>query len=211
MIDRLDYTIKAAGIPIAGLSGPNGGPIVVNPPSLQAAAQPIIDTFDWSQAAQDAWLEQLKCAAVGGINYRRLAVPRSTNVGPAWSNVTGLSFPLMASRHYAFAFDGAYTTAAAATGLQLAVTGPVTPAMFVAGIEIAESVTAWRNAGVTAYDTGGNGTASAGATPLPFHVFGNISTGAAGGNLQLRFRTEVNGSQVTIGAGSYATLSAVVS
>jgi hypothetical protein len=63
MIARLDVAIKAAGIAIEGVSGPVGGPIRVSPASLQATAQPIIDAFDWSQAAHDAWLATLDRSA----------------------------------------------------------------------------------------------------------------------------------------------------
>lgn len=55
---RLDNNIRAS-IPIDGISGVvspyNPTTVRVSPPSLQAAAQPIIDAFDPSQAAQDAW------------------------------------------------------------------------------------------------------------------------------------------------------------
>lgn len=209
MLARLDASIRAAGVAIDGISGPTGGPIVVSPESLQAAANATIAAFDWSQAAQDAWLAQQAQATIGTINVKRLSVPRSTSTGPAWSNVTGLEWTLLPNRHYVFTFDGAYTSAASTTGLQLALSGPVSPLVFVCGIEIAETATVWRTAAVSAYDTGGNSTASLGATPLLFHIFGNISTNSAGGTLQLRFRTEVNTSQVTVAAGSYSELKAV--
>lgn len=179
--------------------------------SVQPQPTPAeIDSFALANptAFQDA-LEQQQLATIGTVNVRRLSAPRSTTVNPGWTNVTGLSFPLLPNRHYVFTFDGAFTAAAATTGLQLALTGPVSPLVFVCGIEIAESATVWRSSAVAAYDTGGNATGSAGATPLPFHVFGNISTGAAGGSLQLRFRSEVNGSQVNVAAGSYCELKAV--
>ena len=45
-VTRLDRILKAAGIPINGLSPGANGKLKVYPESLQAAAQPIIDTFN---------------------------------------------------------------------------------------------------------------------------------------------------------------------
>lgn len=44
-ITRLDVALKAAGVPIVGVS-PKGASYQVYPPDLQAQAQPIIDSFD---------------------------------------------------------------------------------------------------------------------------------------------------------------------
>jgi len=56
---RLDSDIRSAGIAIDGIGGVvspyNPATVRVSPPSLQAASQPIINAFDGSQAAQDAW------------------------------------------------------------------------------------------------------------------------------------------------------------
>ena len=56
---RLDSDIRAASIAIDGISGVvspyNSATVRVSPNNLQASAQPIIDAFDGSQAAQDAW------------------------------------------------------------------------------------------------------------------------------------------------------------
>lgn len=198
-------------VPAVDFTAIQTSPTNVNLTWLSALPQPSEATLNavvWSPAIQAQWTEAQVASNVGSVNIKRLTVPRSTNVNPAWQNVTGLEWPLLANKHYAFSFDGAYTTAAATTGLQLAITGPTSPTALAFNIEIAESVTAWRSASVSAYDTGGLGTGSAAATPLPFHVAGTISTGANTGTLQLRFRSEVNGSQVTIGALSYSELKA---
>jgi hypothetical protein len=55
---RLLDAIRTAGIPVDGVSiGLRGdsSTVVVSPTSLQAAAQPTIAAFDWSDAAQQAW------------------------------------------------------------------------------------------------------------------------------------------------------------
>ena len=60
MIERLDWTLKQAGIPIHGVS--SGPPIRIDFNGATQAqkdqAQAILDAFDFSQAAEDAWLLQ---------------------------------------------------------------------------------------------------------------------------------------------------------
>jgi hypothetical protein len=130
---------------------------------------------------------------------------RSTS-GAAYVDIPDLTLQLDPNTLYAFYFDGAYTAAATTTGAQFALNGPAAPAVFGASFEVYEGVTTVRGAVSGAYDNGVNGTASGGATPLPFHVSGVIKTGAAGGPLTLRGRSEVAGSQVTIKQGSYGML-----
>lgn len=64
-------TIQEAGVPITGVSVPepgNAASVTVTPPALQAQAQPAIDAFDWSPAAEDAWmLRQLRQRAAGSV------------------------------------------------------------------------------------------------------------------------------------------------
>ena len=59
LTERLDSDIRAANIAIDGISGVvspyNPTTVIVSPANLQAAAQPIINAFDGSQQAQDAW------------------------------------------------------------------------------------------------------------------------------------------------------------
>lgn len=59
MTIRLDSDIRAASIAIDGISGVvspyNPATVIVSPSNLQGAAQAIINAFDGSQAAQDAW------------------------------------------------------------------------------------------------------------------------------------------------------------
>ncbi len=59
LTDRLYGSLQNAGISVDGISGCvspyNPATIVVYPSNLQAAAQSTINTFDGSQAAQDAW------------------------------------------------------------------------------------------------------------------------------------------------------------
>ena len=173
-----------------------------------AAADAALAAFDWSPAAHDAW----SAARTGNPVLRhakvRLAAPQQ-RTQTTLADVAGLSFQLKPNTHYAFSFVGAYTAAAATTGLALAVNGPASPAVLGVVGCIAESATACRQGVGVAYDTPLTGTASGGATRLPFWVDGNISTGAAGGTFTLRFASEVNGSAVTILAGSMGDLQEV--
>lgn len=167
---------------VGGILRRNGLPVTLVPESPAAA--------------------QLRGKFVGGC---RVSQDRSTTLA-TYVDIPDLQFQLEPNSHYAFSFDGAYTAAAGTTGAQLAIDGPASPSFLGVGFEIGTSATAWASAFTSAYDSGVNPTASGGATPLPFHVYGTISTGAAGGVLKLRGRSEVAGSQVTIKRGSYGLL-----
>ena len=66
-----------------------------------------------------------------------------------------------------------------------------------------ESLTNVRNLTATAYDTPLRGTGSAGEALLLAQVSGTVENGSNGGNLQLRFRSEVAGNAVTLARGSW--------
>jgi hypothetical protein len=205
---RLDEAIRAV-CPIHGTSGELGAlTIHYNGATSQQQtnAQAVVSGYDSSQAAFDLWKTQATSKVIGRQTAVRLTVDRSTTQ-TSYQNVVGLSFELAANTHYAFTFDGAYTAAAGTTGIQLALNGPTT-SFLAYGVEIATSTTAWTSALAASFDVGANATASGGATALPFHIFGNLTTTAAG-LLIVRGRSEVNGSAVTIKAGSYGLLSAV--
>lgn len=213
MLDRLTAAILAV-CPIFGVSGVQGNitisfdPLATGPQI--SAANTTLAAFDWSQGTHDIWLEQQKLAVIGIVNKKQLQVARTTNLNPAWSDVVGMSFDLLPNKHYTFRFEGAYFAVATTTGLQLAFTGPASPVRFVSKYMIAQAPTSYMPATSSTYDVGVNGTTSPlSSAPLWFEASGQISTGANGGNLQLRFRSEVNGSLVTIAAGSYATLEAI--
>lgn len=83
-VRRLHEAIIAGGVAINGVNSSG----IVNPASLQAAAQSIIDAFDDSDAAQTAFeesleplLKDLKDQALNAIdnNDTFLAIPSPTN------------------------------------------------------------------------------------------------------------------------------------
>lgn len=151
---------------------------------------------------QDVWIADDQITGV------RVAADQATS-NPAFIDVPGMQFPLAPSSHYKFSYTGAYTTAAATTGLQLSVNGPASPLFMRAVCMIATAVGTPFYGAIGAYDAPVAALNSGGATALPFKLEGTISTNAAGGAFTLRFRTEVNGSAVTILRGSFGELVAV--
>lgn len=209
--ERLLEAVRAAVPAVTGVAVGTLGvsaSVAVEPADQQAAAQATINAFDWSESARNLWL-----AARTGNPVLRHAVVRlaasevnSTNV---LADVPGLSFQLKPNSHYSFTFIGGYTAAAGTTGLSLSVNGPASPSVLgVVGCIATSAIATTQGVGV-AYNTPLTGSASGGATRLPFWVDGNISTGAAGGTFVLRFASEVNGSAVTILAGSMGELKEV--
>ena len=207
---RLHETL-AAVCPIIGVDVPTPGTsvgcVIHFDPSAtaqqQANAQTALAAFDWSQNTQDAYDAQQQSRQIGRSNAVRLQADVS-NSTVNYADCTGLGFQLAANAHYAFEFTGAYTAAASTTGLQLALNGPA-QSFFAAAFEVHETATTRRSACASAYDSGVNGTASAGATLMPFSIRGNVSTTAAG-LLVVRFRSEVAASAVTIKRGSFGLL-----
>ena len=123
--------------------------------------------------------------------------------------ISGLSFSLTALMAYEFEAVVYFTTAVATTGIALSVTGPASPTFVRIGADIGESATTMRLLVVTAFGGEMIGQNSAGATAIMAYVKGYVLVGASGGLLDFRFRTEVNGSAVTVLRGSHARLYAV--
>ena len=198
---RLDDSIKAAGVAIIGIDTDGN----VSPASLQAAAQPTINSFDTSQAAQDLWELRKKTRKLGtSFAVRKTADENFSTT--SFANVADLEFELDADSHYGFRFTGGYTTAVATTGLQLSIDGPGAPVVVRAVGQIAETATTVRNGALASYDVAIAGLASAGGTAMLFWIEGNITTGATPGKLILRARSETGGSDVTILRGSQGIL-----
>lgn len=167
-----------------------------------ADADAAIAAFDWDDAQALASFEETQhLAVIGASMARRLGNPQSTSSN-VLQDVPGLAFHLAAGRHYAFRFVGAYTAAAGATGIALAVNGPAAAAVFGVAAQIHESGTAVRGGATGSYNTPLTSQNSGGANPLPWWIEGTITTTAAG-VLVLRFASEVNGSQVTLTRGTF--------
>lgn len=202
LLEAIRAVVPAVERVAIGIAG-DSSTVTVEPANQQAAAQATINAFDWAQATDDLFAQRKNTRQIGRSTAVRLTADRATT-STGYGDVTGLSFDLDANAHYAFTFNGAYDAAAATTGCQLALNGPANSFLAVA-FEMFTATNAVLAAVAAAYDTGINPTGSGGATLLPFRIFGNLTTTAAG-LLVVRFRSEVNASQVRIRRGSYGLL-----
>lgn len=100
-----------------------------------------------------------------------------------------------------------FRSAALTTGLQLALTGPNAPTLFAADIRVPISKTAEAMVKTRAYDDPALGTAvDVVNQPLLALITGIIRAGANAGALAVRFRSEVNASEVRLLQGAIGKL-----
>ncbi|HJQ66344.1 MAG TPA: hypothetical protein VJ816_08205 [Gemmatimonadales bacterium] len=119
------------------------------------------------------------------------------------ANATGLSFTAAANADYLIEAFLVYTSAATTTGLNLAISGPASPAGVVGDWRAYTSATAALLRQFTAYDTGTPTTGVLAAGAAQYADFrAMLRTGAAGGAVTLRFASEVAASAITLKAGS---------
>ena len=125
-----------------------------------------------------------------------------TNNTTTLANVTGLAIALAANSTYAIDARVMFQTAATNTGLRLTQTVP-SGATHVAQWNTPTSLTARTLANQRAADTGAasTGVDAANANTLATGSF-LVITGATAGNLQIRFASEVGGSNAVVKAGS---------
>jgi len=211
MLPRLYETIVAV-CPIDGVSMVNS---TITPPTVRIdystnatqaqknAANTALASFDWSQAAQDTWEAQKRSTVIGATNVALVLADKDFTLN-TYQDMTDLGFQLAANERYIFEFKGTYHASKTSTGIQLALAGP-TFSFLVATIEGYVSTSSPQLATIRDYDIGLNNTGSAGPVSLPFSVYGNLNTTAAG-LLRLRVRSEVAGEAVTIEQGSCGTL-----
>jgi hypothetical protein len=133
---------------------------------------------------------------------------QSSSDASTLSDVTGLSWPIVANGVYVFAFDLWVLAAATTTGLVIAVNGPTLGTGYLRyGYETPTSATARWQSAATAFNTALVATGVPSTTTAHLaRVKGYLSNGANAGTLQLRMRSEVAGSSVTIQRGSYGKL-----
>lgn len=152
-------------------------------------------------------------AAAGGGSSPVSATKGTTQLTNATSgtltNITGLSFSLSSGRMYYFKFVGSFSSAATTTGIGFSFTGPaVTYAFWTAAIQQAAAGTdqmyTYSSANQLA-SIAASASVVAANTDYIWTIEGYVQPSAAG-TLQLQFRTEVNGSTVTLKAGSVGIL-----
>ncbi len=122
------------------------------------------------------------------------------------SNVSGMAFSLRANTEYKYECDVVFRTAATTTGIGLGFSVPSGFSMlsYTANIPVAADGTGGIMSG---WGTANNdmiiGTGvQAANTDYSARVYGTVRTGGTAGNLQLRFRSEIGSSSVTVRTGS---------
>lgn len=123
------------------------------------------------------------------------------------ADVTGMAFQLRANSLYRFAFLNWFRTAATTTGILFTITGPTSPAFLDICAEIALTASLFNIQRISTYDAGiPTPSIDVAATDRLSRITGVIITGAVDGILQLRWRSEVNLSTVTLRQGSFGRL-----
>lgn len=129
-------------------------------------------------------------------------VATTTNV---LSDVTGLTKTVESGKTYAFKVTGFFNTAVVGTGLQLAMNGPTTSSIYING-EIGSNATGGKLYGkVTAWDTvipGVTGPDDATTANAAYFVLQGTFTTTAAGTVAVRYKSEVDTSQVQILTGA---------
>jgi hypothetical protein len=131
----------------------------------------------------------------------------SNSTTPA--NATGLSLAVAANTAYTFSYYVLYQSAATTTGIGLGVTTPsgtisytvATPGAAADGLSAL-----WTGWGTASDDAVVSTATPTAGTTYVAHVYGVVHTGATAGNLQLRLRSEVALSTVTVKADSWGAL-----
>lgn len=126
-----------------------------------------------------------------------------------FADVTGLSFAVSSGSNYRFHANIVYISAATTTGLGLGINGPASPTLvsYLSQLPVTAGATPLNTnlgAGIaTAYDGGGcSATTPSTATTGWAATLDGLVRPSASGTATLRFASEVNGSAVTIKAGS---------
>jgi len=146
-----------------------------------------------------AGVERLLAAGPAPVRLTSTTASTSTTLGDA----AGLGLAVQAGRRYLFRFAGQYVSSTATVGLGLAVNGPTLGSGgLMCNIVIAHTNAIPMLGAVSAYNTAILGTASSASTRMPWEVWGHIHVSASG-TLQLRMRSEVASSAVTLQIGSY--------
>lgn len=175
---------------------------------------PVRDVSDLSMAASGTnkevtlqdHLDLLRdTQAVPLLKYKTSDQSNSSNTTLA--DVTDMVWPMIASAEYVLEVVCFVVSAAATTGLVLALNGPASPTAVQYSMESPTSGTAGFHAGSTAYETAlvATGVIST-SLPQAVRLWGHIRNGTNAGDLQLRMRSEVSGSNTTIRRGSFGRL-----
>ena len=143
--------------------------------------------------------------ATGAAGPANLVMAKVAADAAQSSNVTFTNLftqAVLASEVWSFTATIFFSAAAATTGIVTQLDTPASPTNMIFGMETDESVTTFRSLVATSSTTL-TGTNSGGATIQCAIVRGTVENGNNAGNLVLKFRSEVNGSAVTVKRGSF--------
>lgn len=184
-----------------------------------AAANPVLevgepyfvtDTGEFGFGTGVAFLSTPQSIGSSGVSVVHKTADQS-NATLVLSDVTDLSFPVLAAATYIFEFDVLTHSVVNTTGLVLAVNGPASPTYVrYASSIIGTSLSVFVGGADAFEDVIVSSAASANATnPVPMRLNGYLVNGVNAGTLQLRMRSEVDLSAATIQRGSWGRLTRV--
>jgi hypothetical protein len=143
--------------------------------------------------------------ASSGTTRVKRTTTQATSASGSWITDSQLTVALQANTDYAFAALVPFQSVATTTGFVLTMAMPASPLMYSADIRVPTSKTAAvviNTSQVSPDDAAiGTGVDATNTTRLA-RVDGIIRTGATAGNLAVKYRTEVNGSAVTVQVGA---------
>jgi hypothetical protein len=134
-----------------------------------------------------------------------------STINTSFSDVTGLSFPVVANKSYNFIFDIIWQTTNANTGIGFAVNGPASP-VSITGIThiVFNSISNISHYSFHIYDSNRYTSSSIAAnTSFAARIEGMLMNGSNSGNLVLRFKSET-GTSVSVRTGSCGILTQTV-
>ena len=170
------------------------------------AADAALLSFDWSDQAQATWEAEKRSLVAGATNVVLTSADRPTSLD-SYQDVPELLFRLAAFGSYLFRFEGTYTTSTGTRGMHLALAGPA-QTFLAASYQIFVNPASFTLVTTHNYADGVHPTGSGGATELPFVVWGNLTTQAAG-DFKLRYRADRTSDTVTVKRGSGGQLQAL--
>lgn len=160
---------------------------------------------------QGAWMDCITSLPVSAS----AASDTSNNSTAASTNASGLSFTLAANTKYHYKFVVVYQSAVTSTGIGFGFSAPTSPTSHQWCALTEGSTTSTANGGSASFCGNGDVVSTSGGvqtinTSYEAVVDGYIQTSVGnGGTLQLKFRTEVNSTSVTVKAGSFGVLTVV--
>lgn len=155
-------------------------------------------TIDCSTAGACVWNAERQTAMYTAADY--------TNATTTFSNVTGISFAVDASKNYIGRCYILWSGSAGTTGPKFQLTGPATPTAVIGSLESAVTATTSIFASVTAFSSAmaNTGTVTA-ATNLPAFITFSVMNGTNAGTIQLQAAANGTGT-LTIRKGSNCAL-----